>query len=119
MSLVQFDIASLAQIDEGRISEALAQAMRRVESDLRDRPGHKGKRKVVLEIVYEPGPSDSNDLESVDVTFNVKETMPKRESRAYNMIAARHGLMFNENVPEDAKQTSLVDEVGKKVSNAR
>lgn len=57
----------------------------------------------------QPESDDSGgDLESCDVRFEVKTTIPKRESKTYNMRASAFGaLVFNELSPDDARQGTL------------
>lgn len=102
----KFTLASLAQIDQGRIREAFEQAMRRCEFDCRDRPAIEDARKVTLTVELKPR-SASGDLESVDVKFAIKDAIPTRRSDVYNMRAVRGGLVYNEMSSEDVRQMTI------------
>lgn len=106
MALEKFSIATLAKMDQGRIAAALEQALKRCEDDCKDRPAVKDARKVNLLISLEPV-EDGGELESVDITFKITDTVPKRCSKTYNMKAARGGLLFNELSPDDVNQKTL------------
>lgn len=106
MALEKFDLATLADMDGGRIRVAFEAALRRLEADCRDRPGVKSARKLALLVQLEPV-ADDGQLDSVNVTFRITDTVPKRESKAYNMAAVPGGLLFNDSSPEDVHQMSL------------
>lgn len=106
MALEKFNLEALAKIDGGRLAVVFEQALRRVQEDLHDRPNLKKPRKVEVHITFKPVPHDS-DLDSVDVSFQVKDNVPKRESKEYNMLAVRGGLAFNELSPDEVRQGTL------------
>jgi len=106
MTLEKFTLETVANMDGGRIRTAFEQALKRIEADLKDRPGVKAARK--LELVLDLTPvADGGELDSVNVKFRIKDNVPKRESKAYNMQAVPGGLLFNDASPEDVKQKSL------------
>lgn len=106
MALEQFSLATLAEMDGGRIRAAFEQALKRLEADCKDRPGVKRSRQLQLIVDMEPV-ADDGELDSVNVTFRIKESIPKRESKPYNMQAVPGGLLFNDASPEDVRQMSL------------
>lgn len=112
MALQKFDLATLTELDGARIRTAFDQAVERLVEDCKDRPNVKAKRTLALSVSLVPIPDDDGELSSIDVDFAMKETAPKRESRTYNMLPARKGLLFNEVSPDEVKQRTL-DEVGK------
>ena len=107
MGLEKFDMGTLTELDGGRIRTAFEQALKRLETDCKDRPNVKAARKLELVITMTPLPDDAGDLDSVDVKFRVKDSVPKRESKAYNMRAVPGGLLFNELSPDDVRQQTL------------
>lgn len=107
MTLQKFDFGTVATIDDGRIREALDQAIRRCELDCKDRPNVSKERCVTLKINLTPVPSETGDLDSVDVAFAIGDALPRRASKTYNMRAARGGLLFNEMSPDDVNQMTL------------
>lgn len=104
--LEKFTLATLVDMDGGRIKTAFEQALQRLESDCKDRPGVKRSRQLQLVLDLTPV-ADGGDLDSVNVTFKIKESIPKRESKAYNMQAVAGGLLFNDASPEDVRQKTL------------
>ncbi len=104
--LEKFTMDTIAEMDGGRIKAAFTQALKRLEDDCKDRPALKKARELHLVMTMTPVP-DGADLDSVNVTFKIKESIPKRESKSYNMQAVRGGLLFNDASPEDVKQKTL------------
>lgn len=104
--LEKFTLATIAEMDGGRIKTAFEQALKRIEADCKDRPGVKAARKLELVLTMTPI-ADDGELDSVDVTFRIKDAVPKRESKSYNMQAVAGGLLFNDASPEDVRQMSL------------
>lgn len=105
--LEKFDLSTLSRMDGGRIAVAFEQAVNRLRFDCEDRPAVEGKRVVQLEVTMEPVANDDGALSSVDVSFRIKETLPKRTSKIYNMQAVAGGLLFNELSPDEVKQKTL------------
>jgi len=106
MALEKFTLATVSDMDGGRIRTAFEQALKRCEDDLKDRPGVKAARKVELHLALAPV-ADGGELDSVNVTFRIKDNVPKRESKAYNMQSVPGGLLFNDASPEDVRQKTL------------
>lgn len=84
----------------------------------------KKARKVTLEITITPE-IDGERLDSCTVEFDIKERIPARSSKAYNMRAGHGGLLFNELSPDDVDQgtipmwTPKADASKKEKANAR
>ncbi len=106
MALEKFSLQTLAEMDGGRIRLAFEAALKRLEADCKDRPGVKTARKLALLVSMEPV-ADDGELDSVNVTFRITDTIPKRQSKAYNMQAVPGGLLFNDASPDDVHQMSL------------
>lgn len=111
MGLEKFSLEALASMDNGRICAAFEHAMKRCESDCKDRPALKEARNVTLAVSLEPVAADNGELESVNLTFKIKDSVPKRCSKSYNMKAVPGGLLFNDLSPEDVRQGTL-DQIG-------
>lgn len=106
--LTKLTLKSLETLDDGRIREAVNQALRRCEDDCRDRPGVKQNRSVTISINLEPQQcGETGTLDSVDIAIDIKEKIPARKSKRYNALAKGHGLFFNEASPEDVDQLTL------------
>lgn len=120
MALEKFRLDTLATIDEGRIKVAFDMALQRLIDDCKDRPELKDARKLTLTVVVEPRP-EQGSLDSVDVSFEIKDAIPKRGTRAYNMAVGRAGLLWNELSPDEVRQKTLDEAPGPKakVADAR
>lgn len=112
MSLEKLTMAALADIDDGRLRAAWEQALHRMRTDCHDRPKLEKGRKIVLSTILTPVANDDGTMRGVDVTFEVSEVSPKRESPVYSMLAERGGLFFNDLSKENAKQRTLDDVPG-------
>lgn len=111
MPLETFNTASLANLDGGRIRQGLDLAIARAQSDCADRPGLKKGRRVTLEITITPV-QEGDSLDSCTVEFDIKERIPARSSKSYNMRAGSGGLLFNELSPEDVDQGTIPIPIG-------
>lgn len=120
MAIEKFKLATLADLDDGRVREAFEQALKRCETDCKDRPAMKEPRRVSLTAFLCPVLGDNGEMESCDVQFQIVDSIPKRRSKVYNMKSTNAGLYFNELSPDDIRQQTL-DEAPqlKKASNAR
>ena len=106
MALEKFGAGAIATIDGGRIGVAIDQAIDRARRDCFDRPGLEKPRKVTIEITILPVLGEK-DLDSCNVVMAIKESIPGRESRGFNMRAGKDGLLWNELSPEDVAQTTI------------
>lgn len=112
MALERLKMQTLVEIDNGRIREAFEQALRRLETDCRDRPSVEAARKLTLTATLVPIANEDGELESVNITFQVSDDVPKRTSKTYNAKSTAAGLFFNELSREDIRQSTL-DELGR------
>lgn len=110
----KFEMKSLATIDGGRINAAFERELKRIREDCIDRPGLKRPRQVQLMVTLSPVMDDNGtDLASCNVQFQIKSSLPKRESKVFNMTADRRGdLLFNELSPEDVRQRTIDEPSG-------
>lgn len=118
MAIQKFELEALTTIDGGRINAAFQHALARCEADCRDRPGTAKARKIALVVTMTPLCDDSADLESVNVHFQITDSIPKRESKVYNMKAHPGGLLFNELAPEDVRQGTIDEPQPRSLTNA-
>lgn len=107
MALEKFAMATMAEIDGGRIREAFDQALRRCEIDCKDRPGDGAARVVNMTVRLTPVLDVDGEMNSVDIQFQVKDSVPTRKSKVYNMRSTEGGLLFNELAPEDVRQATI------------
>ncbi len=108
MGLEKFELKTLSTMDGGHIAREFANAMKRCDADCRDRPSVTKARKINLVVTMEPISDDeAGELDSVNVTFKINDSVPERVSKTYNMKAVRGGLLFNELSPADVHQKTL------------
>jgi hypothetical protein len=102
---------TLPSIGEGRFAKCVDHALEQVEIDCKERPNELKPRKVVVTIVVTPTSAVGEELETVDVAFDVKHSIPMMRTRPYSMLASarKPGLFFQEMSPDDPKQTSFED----------
>ncbi len=106
--LHQLTLDSIKDLDGGRVYEAFQQAIKRIVNDCEDRPGVEKSRTVSLQVVATPISADEGSLDTVKVQFKVIEAMPKRESKAYDMMARKGGmLVFNDLSDDNVKQKTI------------
>lgn len=105
--LRQLDLASIAEIDGGRINLAFQQALERVLHDLDDRPGETKARVINLQVAFVPV-MDSTVCDSAKVQAVVHDNVPKRTSKIYDMSlrkrAGKVTLLFRPDSLDDADQ---------------
>jgi hypothetical protein len=106
MPLQKFQLGSLANMDQGRLAVAFDMLLQRLIEDCKDRPELKTPRKLTLQVTVEPC-TEQGGLDSVNVAFQFKDTIPTRESRTYNMAVVRGGVAFNEASPDVVRQMDL------------
>lgn len=108
--LKELDLASLAEIDGGRLNLAFMHELDRVLADLDDRPGETKAREISLKIGFVPV-MDGTVCDSAKVQAVVCSNVPKRTSKVYDMnLRKRSGkvkLMFRPDSLEDADQTTI------------
>lgn len=108
---IRLSLATLGQLDLGKIDAAFAAELRHVVKDCIDRPHEESARKVVLELAVTPRASDGV-CSVVDGEFTLKSTVPPRRTRPYEMAVHASGqLLVNPESPDDIRQGTL-DEVG-------
>lgn len=113
MSLINFNVGSLATIDSGKLAAALDEDVQRCVKDCLNRPGEKKARVVNLQVRIEPDfVDDTGDCESVKLRFALKNSLPARCTRDYSMLARKNGtLLFNDLSPGNVHQRTIDEEV--------
>lgn len=111
-----FDLAALLEIDGGRFAEEVKFAMRQITQDLASRPGLKTKRKINIELTFEPHAEiDPDTMQQscggVEVDFVCKHSVPPVRGRSTSMALEGsdkgHELRFMDLSPRNAKQRTL------------
>lgn len=92
--LVQVSFEELGKIDDGRLAVAVEQALRRVTADIEDRPGLKKPRTLNLSLSFIPVfDTNTSTCDGVKMSFKVKESVPVRESKAYDLGVRKGNLL--------------------------
>ncbi len=87
--------SSITKVRDGAIAAQFDAELVRIHNDCMERPRLKKPRKVVLEITITPSGED-DPLDSVDVEFQVKATLPPvKLSRPMKSIGKRNGFAFD------------------------
>lgn len=108
MTVFEFKLENLKELDNGKAAVAFNQAIKRAVDDIEDRPGTKKPRSVALQIALVPTVDPKGDLYDVKVQVKVVESVPKRESQVYSMAPRKGGmLVFNELSLEDSHQKTF------------
>ena len=113
MPFVELNLATLEELDDGRVSVAFAHELKRAVQDCIDRPADKKPRVVTLELAIKPilAPDSSIvEMEGADGEFTIKSKVPTRKSKTYNFRSNKHGqLAFSSESPENSDQTTFDD----------
>ena len=83
--LKKISLEEIAEIDEGRIGVAFAQALSRLAADLNDRPGDDRPRKLNLQVEMTPTCDETGVCDSVQMQVQIKDSIPTRRSRKYDL----------------------------------
>lgn len=111
MAIKEFNLAALADLDGGRIAEAVNQEIKRVITDCQDRPQVEKARSITLQFDFEPLMDDQRELDGCQLSFQIKSTLPKRESKSFNLGVKKDGrLFFSEHSPDNVNQRTIMDE---------
>lgn len=109
MTVHELTLESLMdKLDGGRVAEAFAAEMRRVVSDMEDRPGDNKERTVNLSVRFSPVVDDQGNLDEVRGKFFVTSSVPKRRSKVYSFGVRNGGKMvFNDLSEDDIHQQTI------------
>lgn len=106
--LKELTLATLAEIDGGRLAIAFKQALQRCASDCDDRPGEKKPRTVALQVTVEPRQDQDGMCEDCNVRVTIADNVPKRKSKPYNCSLRKGGhLLFHPESLDDHEQETF------------
>jgi len=100
-----FKIEEIDQIDYGELAIAINKAIHQCYLDCESRPALTTARDVNLKISLKPM-IDGRDLARVDVTFDLKKSMPS-QSVVVAMRPADGGLAFQPEAPDNPNQRTM------------
>ncbi len=112
MAFVQLTVASIEQIDEGRLGKAFLMHLKRLIQDCNDRPKEKKKRKLVMEIDMVPVLGDDGVVETIgaEFEFTFRSKTPDHKSKTYSLRTNKQGqAAFSSESPENADQLTFGD----------
>jgi len=111
VSVKQFTLENLKDLDGGKAAVAFLQHVSRAANDCSDRPGDKTARKVTMEITLLPVMEPGGDCTEVAAQIRVSSTVPKHQTKAYSFGLRRGGiLVFNEDAPDNVNQATFMNE---------
>lgn len=109
--LRELTLTDIAEMDGGRIGVAMAHAINRAADDIYDRPGESKARKIVLEVLLTPECGEDGECENVKMQAQVKDTIPSRKTRLYDLgVRRRNGrtsLVYSDAAPDNHMQPGL------------
>lgn len=111
MALMKFNVASLNDIDGGRLRVAVEKMITRCVEDSKDRPALDKPRKVTLEMSFTPTCDDSTgEAETVWFAYQVKASIPALARDTLSLGIQKNGtLVFNEHSPDNVDQKTVFD----------
>lgn len=105
-------LASLEELDGGKIGVLLKHHMKRVADDCFARAVDDKARKVTLEFLVSPVQIKDEDTgqihaDTVSIQIKAKSTVPTQQSKPYEMRITQNGLAYNPGSPERYPQQTL------------
>ena len=111
MSLQQFSLDNLKDLDGGKAAVAFEHHVRRAALDCIDRPGDNAARKVTLEITLKPVMDPQGECTEVEAQIKASSAVPKHQTKPYSFGLRRGGmLVFNSDSIDAVDQTTIFDE---------
>lgn len=109
MSMLQFNLDNLKELDGGKAAAAFETHVRRAAADCMDRPGDNKARKVTLEVTIIPIMDPAGDCTEVEAQIHAKSTVPPHRTKPYSFGLRRNGvLVFNPDSTDNIAQSTLI-----------
>lgn len=107
----KLDLESLHQLEGGVVSHAFDLELGRIVADIKDRPGEKRPRSLMIKLDIAPMADERGIAVHSAVAFEVKSTLPSKKTTDFRMAINTNAdqLDFNPNTPEDPDQGHLAD----------
>lgn len=100
MAVKELQLATLADLDGGKIAVAWQQALKRLIADCEDRPGEYAARELTLTLSITPVMDRAGMCEEVGIQGVVTAKAPKLKSKVYAMGVRRdQRLAFSDSQP--------------------
>ena len=108
MAVHELKLGEIDNVDDGRVTVAWQQALKRAVADIEDRPAVGDARKVVLQTELVPTLDQDGQLDTIKVQFQIKDTVPTRKTKKYDMQSRRgQQLVFNDLSDDNVHQRTL------------
>lgn len=110
-----FGLDNLGLVADGYAAKMFQYELRRAVNDIMERPADPSKRRVVLEVVIEPGDPKNGQADRARVTFRASAKLPPQQTASHEMKVHGQGvLMFHPDSPEDVSQRTFSDDAERK-----
>ena len=106
--LKELNLAALATIDGERFAKAFQLHVKRVAADCYDRPTDPKAREITIKVSVKPVEIDGL-CDDCNVTMQIASTVPKQQTRPYNMALKKAGLLYRPDSPDDVEQQNFLD----------
>lgn len=114
-------LENLKEVDGGTIAIAFDKELQAITKDLNDRPRLNKPRKLKLELTFIPKTRSDigEDLDDVEVNFDVAASIPKIGIKSYR-VTPKFGdqLAFHPDLPGNPNDETLMDEIDRKRGEA-
>lgn len=111
MALMKLSVASMNELDGGRLRTAIEKSIKRAVDDCKDRPNLDTARKVGIELIITPYADETGDVVSVNLDYQVKPTLPPMKREGLSLSVQKDGaLLFNEHSPDNVNQRTVFDD---------
>lgn len=111
MSLDQFTLAKLEDLDGGKAFIAFQRHLTRAANDCLDRPNDGKPRTVTLKVALVPAPDPEGDCTEVKAQIFAESAVPKHRTKVYSFGLRKNGiLVFNNDALDNVSQTTLLPE---------
>ena len=105
--MTQFTFDELCKMDDGRVAVAFEHEMKKVVSDISDRPGDQSARSVTLTLRFKPV-APGGTIDEVTVGFAISSSVPAKKSKQYSMgLRGSDQLMVNPESASNWRQATL------------
>jgi hypothetical protein len=111
MSVQQFSLRSLEDLDGGKAFAAFQLHLKRAAIDCMDRPADGKPRAVQLKIAFVPVLESDGTCNEVKAQVFATSTVPTHRTKVYSFGLRKNGvLVFNEDSLESIDQTTMFED---------
>jgi hypothetical protein len=108
MAIKPLTLATLSQIEDGKVAVAVDTLLRRASLDCHDRPGDPKERTVVIKIGLIPVLQPDGGCSEVKAQINAKAHVPDLKTREFSLGLKHNGtLVFNEDSLDSIDQATF------------